>query len=559
MNVAQRSSRALAFLRHIPPRQIARRFILILRRGTERHLKPALSGSPAKLRDDAPLPLFAPRQKSCERTSHGWSFTFLGRHLVCDDPIDWRLGGPGDANQLWRMNLHYFEWAEGLADRDFTPAVDQWIAAYPPFAPGADQDGWNAYALSCRTVVWLQQLAHRRDGLDRAWSAWVTEQVARQLRYLTTHLETDIGGNHLVKNIVALLWGAAAIESIEAEQWRSTGLKLLRRELGQVLLDGMHFERSPSYHAQVLGDLLTIRQALGGDPLGGSLDSAIRRAMQALIDLTHADGGPALFGDAGLTMAHAPDELRKAAEALTGKSFTPRASFDLPEGGYAGLRHEGDLFIVDAGPLGPDCLPGHAHGDIGSFEWSVSSERMIVDQGVFTYVSGEQRQASRRAANHNTLAAPDADQGEFFSSFRLGRRSRLARRVVEMSNGALHVEVGHDGLVGRNGGARHLRCIDAHRDEIVIEDMLDRRCPGASISFLVAPHVVVSQPEGEIMLTGDRATCRIATTGEATIEAAVWWPDMGVEIPTSRIRITLSGKSCRSTLSVLARKPHEAD
>ena len=546
-------ARTLAFARHIPPRQMLRRALLTLRRQIEQRVRPALHAAPARLADRAPLPLFAPRPPRAVRTRDGWRFTFLAHTLECPDPIAWRLGGPGAEHQLWRMNLHYFEWAEPLPDDQFVAAVDQWIAAYPPFVPGAADDGWNSYALSLRVTVWLQQLAMRRARLDPAWTEHVTNHVARQLRFLETHLETDIGGNHLVKNIAALLWGSTAIDSADAPRWRATGLRLLGTALAQILPDGMHFERSASYHAQVLGDLLEIRHALGADPFTGALDSAIVRAAQVAADLAHPNGGPALFGDAGLTMARAPRDLREAARALTGQAFAPRPAFDLPHGGYAGLRVGNDLLLVDAGPLGPDSLPGHAHGDIGAIEWSLAGERIIVDQGVLSYVAGAARDMSRAAANHNTLAAPGADQGDFFGAFRLGQRARLIHRKVDVGEDRLSVALGHDGLVGPHGGARHSRQVDARAGAIVIDDQIDRALPGAAISFLLAPGVTVAQDAGGLTLSTPRATCRLTTDGQPSIEPAVWWPDMGVEHATQRIRISLSGRSCHTTLSVMDR------
>ncbi|MEO7786414.1 MAG: alginate lyase family protein [Sphingomicrobium sp.] len=546
-------ARLFAFARHIPPQQVARRAALHVRRAAERHLRPSLDGPRATFSARAPLALFANPGGRGERLADGWRFRFLNRTEHCPAQIDWRLGGPGAANQLWRMNLHYFDWADDLDDEAYLDAVEQWIANYPPYAPGADQDGWNAYALSLRVVAWLKQLAARRGRLDQARVDHITDHAARQLRYLERHLETDIGGNHLFRNIRALLWGAAAIEGRDADRWRQLGVRLLKQELRQMLPDGMHEERSVSYHAQLLGDLLDIRRALGSDPLGGALDSAISRAAQVAADLAHPDGQVALFGDSGLSMAPAIGPLREAARAITGQGFAPRATFDLRQAGYAGARWGRDLLIVDAGPLGPDRLPGHAHGDIGSFEWSVAGDRLIVDQGVFTYVAGPERQAARSAGSHNTLAAQLADQGDFFGAFRLGRRCRVVRRRVMLDRDRFHLEVSHDGLVGPNGGARHQRSVDAGADVIVIEDQLDRALDGAAIGFLLAPGVEVHEAADGYRLISAHAECRIASDGEATIEDAMWWPDMGVAIPTRRLRFRLIGCRARTILTVLSR------
>lgn len=549
-----RIARSLAFVRHIPPAKVARRVALYGRRRIERALNREATAAPATFAENAPLPLFPPRASSAVSDGLGWRFTFIGRTEACPGKaIDWRLGGDGAANQLWRMNLHYFEWAEAIDDKSFRRALTDWVATNPPLAPGSHHDAWNSYALSLRVVVWLQQLAARRGRLDPAWVGEMAGQCARQLRFLETHLETDLGGNHLLKNIVALLWGSAALAGRDSARWRALGLRLLRRELAQFLPDGMHFERSASYHAQALADLLDTRHALRGDPFEGELDTVIGRAAQVLADMTHPDGGSALFGDSGLSMARSARELLETASTIGGRKFAPRGVFDLPDAGYAGLRGGGDLLLVDAGPLEPAELPAHVHGDFGSFEWSIAGQRVIVDQGVFTYVAGEARDQSRSASNHNTLAAPGADQGDFFGAFRLGTRCRLVKRSVETGADSLVVEAAHNGFVGQRGGAWHRRRIEAHRDSIEIFDSLDRPLPGAAISFLLAPEVEVVPDERGVRLRTKTATCRIATDGEVTIEDALWWPDMGTERPTKRIRVALDGLACHTLLSVESR------
>lgn len=554
-DIGRRVGRSLAFARHIPPAKVARRVVLKGRRRIERALGWEAAAAPATLADDAPLPLFSPREPGAVRDGDGWRFTFIGRCETCPgSAIDWRLGGAGPANQLWRMNLHYFEWAERIDDVTFRAALTDWVTANPPLARGADQDGWNSYALSLRVVVWLQQLAARRGRLDPVWVSEMASHSARQLCHLETHLETDLGGNHLLKNIVALLWGSAALAGRDSPRWRALGLRLLRRELAQFLPDGMHFERSASYHAQSLGDLLDIRHALRGDPFEGDLDTVIERAAQVLADLTHPDGGIALVGDSGLGMARVPRQILEAASMIMGRKTAPRAAFDLPVAGYAGLRHGQDLLVIDAGPLEPGELPAHVHGDLGSFEWSVAGRRVIVDQGVFTYVAGEARDQSRSARFHNTLAAPQADQGDFFGAFRVGARSRLVRRTVECAAESVIVELKHGGFVGRRGGARHRRRIEAHRDMIEIFDSIDRPLVGAAISFLLAPEVEAIVEDGAtVRLSTPAATCRIVTDGEIIIEAARWWPDIGTEHPTRRIRVALVGLDCRTSLSVVSR------
>jgi uncharacterized heparinase superfamily protein len=323
-------------------------------------------------------------------------------------------------------------------------------------------------------------------------------------------------------------------------------LALLSEQLGQFLPDGMHYERSPSYHAQVVSDLIEIRRALGEDPFGGRLDALIAGGVRVALDLAHPDGQPALFGDSGLNMAYPPAVLARA----VGVEATPSASVALRSAGYYGIRDGGDVLMVDAGPLGPDELSGHAHGDLGAFEWSVGGERVVVDQGVFEYVAGRRRQASRSAANHNTVAAPDADQGDFFGAFRLGRRIRPLRTLAEVGEGRLRVSTGHGGFVGRRGGALHFRTIDATPHRIRVVDRLDRPLAGAAASLLLHPQARPTRlGDGKIQISGYGADIVLVSSGTVAIEPAEWWPDMGVAQPTHRLRMAFEGTSLNFELN----------
>ena len=126
-------------------------------------------------------------------------------------------------------------------------------------------------------------------------------------------------------------------------------------------------------------------------------------------------------------MAYSPGECLDAFEALFGERPAPRASFAFGAAGYYGWRSGDDFLVADCGRIGPDDLPAHAHGDILSFEWSLRGERIIVDPGVYEYVAGPRRAASRSAASHNTLCFDGLDQADFFGAFRCGRRP-MSRR-----------------------------------------------------------------------------------------------------------------------------------
>ena len=128
------------------------------------------------------------------------------------------------------MNVHYMEYLEVLDDDRFTRIVLDWIAENPLAAPGSWRIAWNSYALSLRTLVWMQQLATRGDRLEAGFRETACRSLVQQLRFLLRRLETDIGGNHLIKNAKTLLWASRFFAGEEAARWgaRRTTFKFSR-------------------------------------------------------------------------------------------------------------------------------------------------------------------------------------------------------------------------------------------------------------------------------------------------------------------------------------------
>lgn len=557
MSRLTRLRRSIAFARHVPVGQLLARARLTLQRRRSLRVPPRLEGlAPGQLEPAPapPAPRFLPRTGQVERTANDWRFTFLGRAVAMGEAVDWDAPGPGVANQLWRMNLHYMEYLEGLDADAGLALIRQWIAANPPWQPGYWHDSWNSYTLSLRVVVWMQRIA--AWGLDRADPALapINASLAEQLAFLERNLEIDIGGNHLVKNIKALSWGAAFFSGTTADRWRAHALDLLDKELAkQVLADGVHYERSPSYHAQVFADLIETRDALG-PAAPPALDRALDGMARATALLAHPDGGPALFNDAGLTMAYPPGACLTAYTAATGRAVPPpQGGFALPTAGYFGLHTPLLTLIADHGRIGPDDLPAHAHGDIGSIELSVAGQRMIVDQGVFEYVPGPRRDQSRSAHHHNVLAIDGAEPADFFGAFRCGRRPRVWVSEAGVQPDALTLAGGHDGYAHLPGRPIITRRVATQGDTIRLRDRIE------GTVWHAATWRMLLHPECETTLDGTTATLRrggaqliIRASQPLRLEAATWWPDMGREESTQRLCLTLPSGCFESDVTFMA-------
>jgi uncharacterized heparinase superfamily protein len=272
--------------------------------------------------------------------------------------------------------------------------------------------------------------------------------------YLRFHVERDVGGNHLIKNLKALI-GMGVFFGDERMLRRATG-ELEQQLAVQVLADGGHYERSPSYHCQVLGDLLDLQGLLGAarvPPVSG-LDPAIDAMRSWLGEMLSPDGDVPPLNDCTLVG-------RRRISVLAPAQFSPqraRPLVVLQPSGYVVARPDGRLHLVaDIGVPCPPDLPAHAHADCLSFELAVDGRRLIVDTGTSTYAPGERRQYERSTAAHNTIEIDGENQTDVWGTFRAGRRAHPQLEQVAADGDAIEFTASHDGYERLRGRPRHRR------------------------------------------------------------------------------------------------------
>ena len=183
---------------------------------------------------------------------------------------DWE---PADAPLLWRFHLYYWDWAWALAGEHrgsdaravFTAIWESWHSAVVPGRGAA----WHPYPAALR--AWSFCGIYRQLVVGSRIEGPFLAELAAHAGFLRRNLETDVGGNHLIKNLKALA-GLAVFFGDDTLLART--VRRLRRQLAvQVLPDGGHYERAPAYHCQVLGDLIDIAgllQAAGHDEPAGA-------------------------------------------------------------------------------------------------------------------------------------------------------------------------------------------------------------------------------------------------------------------------------------------------
>jgi uncharacterized heparinase superfamily protein len=473
------------------------------------------------------------------------AFFFLNEHGALpecgwDDP---------KRNKLWRYNQHYFDDLNALdatTRRDWHVAlIENWLAHN---APGQGT-GWEPYPTSLRIVNWIKCALAGAD-LNQAFR----ESLAVQARWLTQRLEWHLLGNHFFANAKALIFAGLWFEGKEASVWLETGFRMLSRQFSeQILPDGGQFELSPMYHALALEDVLDLinvtrcyASALSPGQKRQSADWTARVAsMQRwLAALTHPDGGIAFFNDAAFTIAPENEELKAYADRLALEPATDIDSLTwLAYSGYARLNQPNASLIVDMARIGPDYLPGHAHADTLSFEFSLFGQRLFVNSGTSVYGTGAERLRQRGTAAHNTVIVSGRNSSDVWSGFRVGRRARPIDPRVARESETLVAEAAHGGYRLLPGHPLHRRRWELSPNALRIEDTVSAPNLEAESRFHLHPDVRIEQSEangGSCNLPGGEEINWRANCGTVRLEPSTWHPEFGVSQPNTCLVLPLT-------------------
>ncbi len=430
-------------------------------------------------------------------------FSFLRETRRFAWPIDWRCQSVAAVSHLWRFQLHYQDalWplAGVLGDSALTPNpspggkggpegqeaarellwrhVADWAAAHERPTRVSLQDGWHPFCISRRAANWMQWWAlclasehpsgpplPRGEGLGVRATDSILHSLARQIAFLSNHLEWDLRGNHLLFNLWAIGLGAAFFDGELGKRCLDLIDAHLPEQIEEQLTEeGEHFERATAYHIEVAELFLDLREVLRPfrPRLSAQCGSIASRMTDMIVGISHPDGDPPLFGDSTFHVRPILDDLKRTlVNSLDSPSSRqPKAHLF---GDYWVWRHDDDCLIFDMGSVGADELPAHAHCDLLGFEASIGGHKLFVDSGVASYDDNEVRRYCRSTAAHNCLEINGLSQCDVWGKFRMGYRGHAQHLEDHHEKGGWWVQASHDAYrrIGIPLIARHFECLD---------------------------------------------------------------------------------------------------
>ena len=363
------------------------------------------------------------------------SFSFLNQKEILSIPIKWN---DHKYSQLWRFNLHYFEWNRKLLEKKLKTGkwpydpkflrllINDWIDNNK-LGTG---DGWHSYTISLRIRSWILFFRICPDLLNQK----IIDSLWKQVYWLYLNKEDYIGGNHWLENLIALLVGSLQFEGKKSEEIFEFAFQKLEKELNyQLLKDGGHFERSASYHLLILEGLIELGLIL--ENINGLrpywLLSSIGKMINWAYSIRLSNGKFPIFNDNPEITSDIDSIINFGVSYLNKKKFTTKGiksilteiyrdsyenNFQLKDlnkskyltqlidtGWIIARDNKGLELIIKVGDSCPKYLPAHTHSDLLSFDLFKNGSPLIIETGTSIYGNNKDRYYERSAAAHNVF------------------------------------------------------------------------------------------------------------------------------------------------------------
>lgn len=475
------------------------------------------------------------------------------KFLNCEgSAVEWH---DSSKDRLWLYNLHYFDdlVCEGAEARELwhRTLLNRWVAENTP----GEGIGWEPYPASLRVVNWVKWLLSGNKP-----EPFMESSLFQQANFLNQQLEFHLRGNHLIANAKALVFAGCYFTGGDAQAWLRRGLSILDKELSeQVLSDGAHFELSPMYHSIILVDLLDLiqlRSCYAGNDLEPSLprlETQCTEMLKWLTGILHPDGDIPFFNDCAFGIAPHPSCIRKYADQLgVSQNQTALGIGYFEESGFCALRHDEHTALINISQIKAGYIPGHAHAESLSFEWSVRGERFVVNTGTSAYEAGKMRSYERGTSAHNTVIVDAKNSTEVWGSFRVGSRARVCSSGITSCDDKIKISAVHDGFSKVFATRLHRRSWVFGENFLQLTDEIEGTF-AEGVSFIhLHPRVEVSLESDKIWLTIPsiaRVDLRVEG-GDVELIETYYSPQFGLKKARESLRIRFKGSrvSCEFTI-----------
>ena len=290
------------------------------------------------------------------------SFTLINQTYKLTFPIILGVDSGVGFDKLWLYNLNYFDYL-----LQPTMTREKGLKLIHDFIENGEFNTFalDSYPTSLRIINWIKFIS-----LHSIHDPVILASLHDQCIILSRNIEYHLLGNHILENGFALFTAGLFFRELNVYK---KGKQILISQLNeQILPDGGHYELSPMYHAIILNRLLGIINILQNNPGTNQeflplLKGKASMLIQWIKEMTFSTGNFPLFNDATRRIAPDTQQLLDYAARLD-IAIQKSNSFQLSTSGYRKYNSSRYEIIIDAGKIGPQYIPGHAHADMLNFE-----------------------------------------------------------------------------------------------------------------------------------------------------------------------------------------------
>ncbi|MFH5893496.1 heparinase II/III domain-containing protein [Clostridium perfringens] len=392
-------------------------------------------------------------------------FVFLNNiEYKFDNKIDWNL--QVDKYRLWNFNLNYFDYLDTLAiansltnekkyiDKGFN-LIKEWINYNKLY----NKNVWDPYVVSKRIYNWINFISYYKKVLPKNELKIINESIYSQGIYLSKNIEYYLDANHVIMDAKGISFLGVYFNDIKLI---NLGVNLLINEFNrQVLNDGGHYERSPSYQVEVLSHYVEVYILFLKNNISYRMNEilvAIDKMSNYLNKIIMPNKKIPLLNDSSLDYPFNSNDLLQVSSIILNENLCSKSeksdyllivcgnymankldnikfknktyteNIILRDTGYYLIKdfinNEELYFLFDCGDCGPDYNLGHAHADNLNVILTVGDYELLVDSGTYTYNIGNKRDYYRSTIAHNTVCINSQNSSDVWGGFRVAKRAK---------------------------------------------------------------------------------------------------------------------------------------
>lgn len=327
------------------------------------------------------------------------------------DNINWQ----NNYDKLTNYHLHYFDFLNNCNSKIGEQAINKWIIDNPP---SLNNDGWEPYPISLRIVNWFFFFSKENIKPTKQ----IINSLYLQVQWLFKQREFHLLANHLLKNIVALLFYGYCFNNKKITQW---SLKNLQKQLSEQFGEsGMHYEYSPTYHANAIMDILNCFNLIQSEniKIENKLKNKIENVLGKGVGWINKISDNNFYlpiGDVNYEGCPTPIHIQKYSQKLgINKIESVDKIFPI-------LKSDNFKIMLINSPFSPSYNCAHSHQDKLSVLLWYKDKPILTDTGNYSYNFCDERKYSRSIEAHNSIKIDEYEQAEMWDVFRVGYRGKI--------------------------------------------------------------------------------------------------------------------------------------